>query len=556
MSGENSEISAKSEDAIWLGRSQFLIREKELKSASGQTIRLRRQSTEVLAFLVSRAGHVVSKTALIENVWPDTFVTDDSLGQCIVDIRRVLEDTDHSILQTYPKKGYRLVPAKHNTRQAGIFSTKRRWFLPSIAAVALAVFAGIQGYFFTMRDTTDVASPALPNEPSLIVLPFDNQSGKSDLEYLAAGFSTSIRTQLSKFPQIFVIAGPTSMTFKNSPGTARGIGREMGVGYILDGSIHELGEGLSVNAELIDAASERTIWADQYDLSGEGALQAHTAIVEQIVSTLNVVVLEEEIAAVNSRPSESAHAYDLFMRAEAASNRLTRDGRLKSVELLTQAIELDPDYLAAHLELSGRYLSLYRFGAADDPEKAVRLARYHAEQALEISQSDYRSHFRMGMLHLFADQDHNFALAAFQRALEKNQNDADVLYNMGFLRSLMGDAAEAIEWNDKAKRVNPRYPGWYNFNAAQSRFFIGDYEEAETLARLGMAQYPTSLPPRRVLIATLVEMGRLEEARKEVDDYLKVSPDFRLSTFRNTPFQHDADRERYYNAMRDAGMPD
>ena len=234
----------------------------------------------------------------------------------------------------------------------------------------------------------------------------------------------------------------------------------------------------------------------------------------------------------------------------------TSAGRVEALNLLKEALDADPDYLDAHFELSGRYLSLYRFGGALAPEEAVRLSRHHAERALEIGRSDYRGHFRLGMLHLFAEHDHELAFAAFRRALKENPNDADVLYHMGFLRSLMGEPGEAIEWNDKAKRINPRYPGWYNFNAALSRFFVGDYSEAESLARTGIAEYPTSLAPRRILIVTLVELDRLDDATREVEDYLEISPEFRLANFRNTPFQHTTDHERYFDALRSAGIPD
>lgn len=559
MSGEKPEIFAKPHEEAWLGKYQFLFDSSELRDERGTVIPLRRQSLEVLTYLAARPGEVVPKAELIEKIWPETFVTDDSLGQCIVDIRRTLRDTDHKIVRTFPKKGYMLVPTERpteNNEPANSLIKGRPFYF--IVAGVIALLGAIMAFQFWSTDPGKGASAALPlsDGPSIIVLPFDNQSEDTDLDYLAAGFSTSIRTQLSKFPEFFVIAGSTSVTFKDNPGTARGIGRELGVRYVLDGSIRKQSNGVSVNAELVEAETEHTMWAEQFDLSHDNALRAQANIVTEIVATLNVVVGEEELAAIRSRPTSDLNAYHLYMRAEAASQLVTRAGRAEAVELLKQAVERDPDYLAAHFELSGRYLSLYRFGGAEDPEEAVRLARWHAKRALEINRSDYRGHFRLGMLHLFADHDHELALAAFTRAIKENPNDADVLYNMGFLRALMGKPQEAIEWNDKAKRINPRYPGWYNFNAAQSRFFMREYREAETLARTGMAEYPTSLAPRRILIATLVETGRLDEARHEVENYLAINPDFRLSTFRNTPFQHAKDRDRYYGALRAAGIPD
>jgi len=569
MSGENPEIVPKSPEEFQLGSFRFFLQTNELKDKSGNIVRLRHQSTEVLVCLALRHGELVLKTDLIEAVWPDTFVTDDSLGQCIADIRRALGDSAHRIVRTFPKKGYMLVagPVSENARARlpapdrvpGNRTSQRRWPARFSALAVMAVLIMALGWWhFRTPETVgaEILGPGLPQEPSIIVLPFENWSDDADLDYLAAGFSTSIRTHLSKFPQLFVIAGSTSVTYKDSPGTVRGIGREMGVRYVLDGSMRRVGDAFVVTTELVETEAERTIWAQQYSFEAGAAHSVQAELVQEVVATLNVVIGEEEMAAMRRRPTESPKAYDLYLRAEAAAQMVTSTGRAEAVDLLNRAIALDPDYLAVHFELSGRYLGLWRFGGAEAPEEAVRLARHHAERALEISRSDYRGHFRLGMLHLFADHNHDLAYAAFLRALKDNPNDADVLYNMGFLRSLMGEAQEAIAWNDKAKRINPRYPGWYNFNAAQSRFFLKEYEEAETLARTAIAQYPKSLAPRRILIAILVETGRLEEAEKEAETYMAINPQFRLSNFHNTPFQHRADQDRYFGAIRAAGIPD
>lgn len=565
MSGENSEILPKFGEDVQLGTFLFSTQSLELKDKFGKIQHLRHQSAQVLARLAHSPGEVVSKSDLIETVWPDTFVTEDSLGQCIADIRRVLNDKEHRIVQTFPKKGYLLAAtsAVVSRRDDGEInagwttgpSNPRLRYVTMAVALLILVLTGWLTGFWQNADPSG-SNPAKSPDPSILVLPFENQTGATELDYLAAGFSTSIRTQLARFPQLFVIAGSTAVKFKTGPGTARGIGRELGVRYILDGSLRKVGDVFVVTTELVETESEKSVWAQEFDFRSSDTLSIQTELVQEIVSTLNVVIGDEELAAVRQRETGDPNAYDLFIRAEAASQQVTPEGRTMAVELLNQALALDPDYLAAHFELSGRYLSLWRFGGASDPQEALRLARHHAERALAISQSDYRGHFRMGMLYLFADHNHELAHAAFQRAVQDNPNDADVLYNMGFLRSLMGYHAEALDWNNRAKRINPRYPGWYNFNAALSHYFLKDYAEAEKLARLGMTAYPTSLAPRRILIATLVEAGRMDEARAEVAAYLAIRPDFRLSTFHNTPFQKQTDQDRYYDAMRQAGIPD
>jgi adenylate cyclase len=440
-------------------------------------------------------------------------------------------------------------------------SGARRWPL-AIGLAALLIVGGAIAYVYTANqmDLTPVKSEKmalpLPDKPSIVVLPFSNLSGDAGQDHLVEGITNAVRTHLSKFPQLLVIAGTTAVAFKDKSVRARDIGRELGVRYVLDGSFNRGGETLTVNAELIEAENEHTVWAEQYEFTVNDPFSVQAELVREIAGTMRFVMEEKAIAAVQRHPTESPKAYDLYLRAMAESQSLSTDGRKESIRLLNQAIELDPNFLAAHFELSGRYLSLWRFGGADDPEKALRLARRHAERALQLDRTDYRGIYRLGMLHLFADHEHELAYAAFRRALDKNPNDADILHDMGFLRSLMGEGAEAIVWNNKVKRINPRYPGWYNFNAALSHFWVKDYDQALILSKSAMAAYPKSLAPRRILIVSLVEMGQIEEAKKQVVEFLAIGPDFRLSTFRNTPFQHEVDQDRYFNALRRAGIPD
>ncbi|SMO89898.1 Adenylate cyclase, class 3 [Ruegeria faecimaris] len=397
---------------------------------------------------------------------------------------------------------------------------------------------------------------AIPDEPSIVVLPFKNRSTVEEVGYMAEGFGTAITTQLSKFPQLFVIAGSTSITFADSLVKPREIGRELGVRYVLSGSAQSVGENISINATLIETESGHALWSEQYDVGVEEVFSAQADLVREIASTLKIVVEEEEVASLKKRQTDDPEAYELFLKAVAKSKLLNTVSRQEAIELLERAVVLDPDYLSAHIELSGRYLSLWRFGGSDDPKTALNKARRHAERALELDQSDYRVQHRLGQLHLFADHDHQLAYQAYQRAIRENSNDPEVLYDMGFLRSLMGEPSEAIEWNNKAKRVNPRYPGWYNFNAALSHFLIEDYQQALLLAKTGISTYPKSLPPRRILVATLAEMGRLEDAQIEADKLLEIRPDFRVSTHRNTPFLRSEDQDRYFGAMIAGGLPE
>ena len=342
-------------------------------------------------------------------------------------------------------------PAEHRARQ---------WVTAGIIAVAL-ITAGIVAWWQPWQTTDEPASRepvalTLPDRPSIVILPFVNLYDDGEQDYFVDGFTNAITTHLSKFPQLFVISSTTAFTYKGKPVRVKDIGRDLGVKYVLEGSVQRGADTLSVHAQLIDAETDRHVWAEQYDVQPENVFSVQADVVSQIVGTLHAALSDDAMAAVLSRPATDLQGYDLYLKAAAKPS--SKNGRYEAIELLKQVLELEPDFLEAHYEISERYLGLFRFGRVDDPDEAVRLSRLHADRAMAIDQGDYRGHYLLGQLYVFAYHDHDLALAEFQRAFENNPNDARISYYIGFTRFLMGQAEEAIAWNDNAKRLNPGYP--------------------------------------------------------------------------------------------------
>ncbi len=224
--------------------------------------------------------------------------------------------------------------------------------------------------------------------------------------------------------------------------------------------------------------------------------------------------------------------------------------------MLERAIELDPEFHEAYSLLAWRYMNLWQFRLADDPDAALKRARESARKAVSLNQNDYRSHWALGHIALLADQDHDFALAEYEKAIALNPNQADVIAMMAVVATNMGRSEEAVAWIEKAKRLNPHHPVWYDWNASFAYVMARDYEEAIIGAKKTLAVYSKQISARRVLIVAYVESGRMEDAKKVAQEILEIDPEFTLSSMRNTPFQHAADRERYYGALRQAGLPD
>ena len=436
--------------------------------------------------------------------------------------------------------------------------SRRNWLAAAFIAITIAAGVAYHGLNSPSPGllTEESREPALPDKPSIVVLPFTNLYDHGHHDYFVDGMTSSITTYLSKFKELFVISNTTALTYRERSVPVREIGQQLGVAYALEGSVQQAAGQISVQVQLIETATERNIWAEEYHVALAAVLDVQSDIIAEIVGTLSATLkLEVQQKALN-RPLTDLHAYDLYLRALAITRISNRDSIAAGIDLLNQAIAIDPGFLDAHFQLSDLHLNAWRFGRSDNPEESLRQSRHHAARVLAIDQTDYRGHYLLGKIQLFADHNHELALAAYHRALADNPNDTSVLYNLGFLHTLMGNGEEAIRWNNRAKRVNPRYPAWYNINAAVSHFWIRDYENAILLARSVIAAYPTSLAPRRALIASLVEMGHLQEARQEAWDYMIIKPDFSLSSFKNTPWQNPQDQERYYNALIKAGIPE
>ena len=247
-------------------------------------------------------------------------------------------------------------------------------------------------------------------------------------------------------------------------------------------------------------------------------------------------------------------AYELYLRAD--NFRYGKEPMEKSIRLLDQSIEIDPNFYEAHALLSWRHLNLWRNGLADDPEAALQRARQAARKAISLNQKDYRSHWALGQIALYADEDHDLALAEYEKAIALNPNQANLVAFMSLVTTFAGRAEEAVAWIEKAKRLNPHHPVWYDWNGSFVYLMARDYDKAVIGAKKTLAIYPKALSALRILTATYVEMSRMEEAEKVAQKILEIDPGFTLSGVRNTPFQHKADRERYYGALRQAGLPE
>ncbi len=400
---------------------------------------------------------------------------------------------------------------------------------------------------------SDDAALALPDRPSIAVLPLTNMSSDPEQEYFSDGITEDIITELSRFPDLFVIARNSVFTYKGNPVKVQEVAQDLGVRYVLEGSVRKAGQRVRVTAQLIDAASGSHVWAERYDRDLEDIFAVQDEITRTIVGALVGKLNQTERARAMRKPTENLEAYDLYLRGFELFLRFTEADNAAGRELLEKAVELDPGYARVYGMAAWSHLTDSFMGWSSNPAQSLAQAAELAQKALAIDPSDNRSHWVIGAASLYQGQ-HERALAGYQRALELNPNDADVLANLGLPLNYLNRPEEAERAIKKAMRLNPHCPWWYYWVLGWSQIMLGRAEEAiASVERIG-----NPVPACRLIsIRAYMQLGREAEARAEVAEVLKAEPDFTLRHWQATqPYKNKEDMAPDLESLRAAGLPD
>ena len=478
-----------------------------------------------------------------------------------------LENLGEQVLKGFddPVRVYRVklrpgesIPSPQESSQPEAPLKKQRLIVAVIAIVLVA--GGGTAYWLKSRmpqvDTASVERMALllPDKPSIAVLPFDNLSGDPEQEYFSDGITNDIITDLSKFKGLFVISSNSTFTYKGKPVKIQQVAEDLGVRYVLEGSVQRVGDQIRINAQLIDAMSGHHLWAERYERDSEDLFAVQTEIIEMIVATLAFRISEVERERVLHKDTESLAAYDYLLLGQKAFFVFTKVSRTEARNLFETAIELDPNYARAYAWLSFVHqdLHLHEHNWPEDADRSLEIALEMARKAVTLSPDDYYSHWALGRTYRKI-RDFDRAMAEYERALELNSNDADLLAEMVDLLVVTGRAEDGVAQIKLAMRINPHYPDWYLWNLGMAQYFASEYEEA--LAALKRMSNPPN-SARRTLAAVLVRLGRVEEARTVIAAFREQAPDFTVATMENFAFQNRTYLERWMEDLRTAGLPE
>jgi adenylate cyclase len=396
----------------------------------------------------------------------------------------------------------------------------------------------------------------VPDKPSIAVLPFANMSGDAEQEYFSDGMTEDLITDLSKISGLFVIARNSSFAYKGKAVKVQEIGRDLGVRFVLEGSIRKAGNRARITAQLVDAGAGGYLWAERFDRELTDIFATQDEVVQKIVGALAIKLTPGEERRLRQRGTNNVQAYDFWWRARELLGRGTRDAVAQARAMFRRALEIDPNFLAPHAGLAFAAMSEYVNAWAVDPARALEEAERWARQAIELNDQEAVGHMALGGVLLWRRRDHDGALAELNRAIELDPNYAQGYISVGVALTYSGRAAEALEPFATAMRLDPHYPNMLLHFLAQAQFSLGRYETAAGHLRDRIARNPDTDASRMLLAACYGHLGRTEDARAAWAELLKVNPGFSLTQrARVLPYKNADDFQRIAEGLAKAGLP-
>ena len=396
----------------------------------------------------------------------------------------------------------------------------------------------------------------LPDKPSIAVLPFDNLSGDSSQDYFSDGITESIITALSNVSNLFVIARNSTFTYKGKPVKVQEVAEDLGVHYVLEGSIQRSGDHVRITAQLIDALTGHHLWAERYDRKLSDIFALQDDITEQVTMALKVKLTEGEQARIRRRHIKNKEAYEYFLRGQEIYRTFTKENNDQARKLFEKTVALDPNSALGWNWIGWTHYRDGRFGWTDTPNKSLALAEELAHKILAMDDSMAEVYSMLSLVYM-ARKQHDKAVAYGEKVLSLAPNFASMIANTAVIFFYSGRPEEAIELVKKAMRLSPYYPSWYLPILGLSYRLTGQYEEAISALEGWRERNAKGMLPHIVLAFTYVEAGRKEDAQASVAEALKQNPKASIKGYAATiPYKDPAEIERIKASLRKAGLPE
>lgn len=544
-------------------------------------IRVEPKAMAVLVCLAQRQGQVISREALEEVVWHDVVVGYDSLASAIIKLRKAFGDSakNPEVIETVPKKGYRLIasvqkasrqnpspPVTDNTDFRGSAETLsstgqqskpiifNRKIILVIILLALAIALFPFGLYQQIKLPAEVQQAE--NRIIIAVLPFNNISDDKQQDYFSDGITVDLITDLSRVSGLSVIARNSVFSFKNSDTDIRTVQRELGVDYVVEGSVRKIANQVRVSARLINARNNINVWAERFDGSLDNIFAFQDAVISQIISALSIKLTEQDKNRLADKYSDSIEAYDRFLHGWQNLWLSSREGNMNAREDFYKAIELDNRFARAYANLALTYVYDYLHGWTDNDELALQKAHEYADKAISLHPSLPQVYWVKGFAEIFK-KNYQQAIDYAQKSIDLSPNYADGYGLLANTLNYAGKAEEAGEVMSKAMQLNPRHPAIYKVIYGEILFNRGDYKGAIKYLSEALNSNPEIEESRIWLAAAYANAGNIEEASWQLEQVKVSGRELSLQRLEKViPFKDPEQRKVFIDGLYKAGIAD
>ena len=536
-----------------------------------EEIRLTPKAFAVLQYLLNHRGRLVTREQLLEAVWPGVVVNDTAPASAIRELRKALDDDAKTprYIETIHRRGYRFIGQLSKDEKPTTVSHVSA--LPNSrkivnwhywVAVAFVFVMSITGFFYlhASDQQIDSASEAklaypLPDKPSLVVIPFANLNGDSAQDYLVDGITDNITTALAKIPKLFVIARNSSFAYKGEPISVKQVAAELGVRYVLQGSVQRDDNHIRINTQLIDTVTGHYLWAEDYDQELNTIFAFQDDITTQVATELEVKLTHGEMARVWRRQTDKPEAYHYLLQGIERFNAFTELDVQQALQLFEKTVALDSGFAGAWSWLGWTYHAQAKQGWVKDRAAAFERASELAHKALIIDSHNADAYALLGSIHWYHHKQFEKAVEYSRKAVELDPNFADNLVVLAIRLVGLGQTNEALVLVKKAMRINPHYPGWYPGTLGWAYLVQGEYDKAITELEKTLGYYPDSRISRSELAAAYAYAGKSTEARAAVAKIRELHPTFTIAEYAKIEVMPAATFQHLREGMLKAGLP-
>ncbi len=569
------------------GQKGFLIHDwrvfpqEGLLARDNETVRLEPKAMEVLAYLASRPGEVVTREELEHEVWRGALVGYDAVTNTIIKLRKALNDDarEPRFIATIPKKGYQLIapitylsaeedrislspvatelekePQQVRTAKLG---QKKLLMVSSVAVLLITGLAWLWPLMpFSTASVLLTASQGTDGLPTIVVLPFENISDDPKQDFLADGITEDIITDLSRLSNLRVITSDPFLSYKGEQLSFEKIGTDLGAGFVLKGSIRRIDDEVRVNVQLVNAKTGVNIWGQRYDRKLTEVFVVQDEVTRSIVSALAIRMTSQEETRLAQRATDNLKAYDLFQEGQRISKGRTKPDQELARDLYQKAIELDPNYGRAYGAMAVTLAFDYLRGWADAPVESLDRALVLAKQAVSLDESTPQTYWALGFVYLMRKEYKNAEDAA-SHAIRIAPNYADGYGLLGLIKANAGQPRQSIDFTTKAMRLNPYYTWEYLYALGIAKYMLGDYGSAITTLEEAQERNENEISIKLFLATSYVKAGRLDDAEWTVIQLKTLNPAITLSeTQKTVPVSDPVMRQAFLGDLRKAGLPE